>query len=166
MDFPIGKPSFKSTDPFRYPGLSSVDLLTSTDKTYDCAPIWMPIHHTNKELRLRHVEVGLPSFALHEASRLLSGPGPLCFVKHHHFLDRDIVVADIMISKVVNILDKAAYLALGCFLSDALTLSFVSRKCLSEHINKWAIAGQKDGVLIAMFIGTACRYIQPGQSFP
>jgi hypothetical protein len=46
-------------------------------------------------------------------SRLLTGPG---FVKHDNLLDGDIVIADVLITKVMNILYKATHLALRYFL--------------------------------------------------
>ena len=125
----------------------------------------MAIHNADEELRLRHIEVRLTSFALHEGGGLLPIPGALSFVKHDYFLDRDIVIADVLISKVMDVLNKAAHLALRCLLGDSFALYFVASKGLSEHVNEWPVTGKKDGMFITMFVRASCRDIQPSQSF-
>src|SRR5579864_7350223 len=105
MNFPTWKPNFESIDPFGDAGFAGVDLLTSAYKANDRAPIRMPIHNTNEEFWLGHIEVVLSSLALHEASRLFTRPGALSFVKHNNFLKRNSVIADVVISKVMDILD-------------------------------------------------------------
>ena len=42
----------------RSPGFSGVDLLATTNQTDDGAPVGVPIHYADEELRLRHIEVG------------------------------------------------------------------------------------------------------------
>jgi len=110
----------------------------------------MPIHHADQELWLGHIEVGLSPFALHEASRLVPGPSALSFVKHNNFLVRDGIVADVVVSEVMNILDKTADFALSYPFRDALTRRFVACEGFSKDIDKRAIAGQKNGVLITV----------------
>jgi hypothetical protein len=119
----------------------------------------MPIHHANQELRLRHIKVGLPSFALHETCRLLAGPSPLRFVEHDDLLKRDIIVADILVSEMMNILNEAAHGSLSSLFRDTLASSFVASKSFSEHFNKRAVARQKNGMLIVMFLRAPSRDI-------
>jgi hypothetical protein len=104
---------FPSTNPFRYAGLSGVNLLPSADKAYEGTPVWMPIHYANEELWLRHVEVCLPPFALHKARCLRAGPGSLRLVEHDDLLNRNISVSDVMVPEMMNILDEVADSALG-----------------------------------------------------
>jgi hypothetical protein len=141
MNFPAGKPNFESIDPFGDAGLAGIDLLTSAHKANDRAPILMPIHYANEELWLGHIEVGLSSFALHEASRLFARPSALSLVKHNNFLKRNSVIANIVISEVMDILDKTANLALSRRFRDPFPRGLVTCKGLSKDINKRPIAG-------------------------
>lgn len=124
--------------------------MTAADKAYDSAPLWMPIHHANQELQLRHVKVGLPSFALHEACRLITGPSPLRFVKHDDLLTGNIIVADIEVSEMMNILNEGVHPALSIPFRDALASSFVASKGFLKHFNERAVTRQKNGMLIVM----------------
>src|ERR1700722_12955633 len=105
-DLPAGESSVKSTHPFRHAGLSGVDFLSATDQADNHTPPFVAIHNTDEELRLRHIEVGLPSLSLHERSGLLASPGTLRLVKYDDFLDRNIVVADVLISEMMDVLDE------------------------------------------------------------
>src|SRR5882757_2054693 len=111
--FPTRETILQSANPFGHAGLSGVDLLPPANKAYDGTPVWMPIHYADEELWLRHVEVGPPSFTLHEARCLLAGPGPLRFVEHDDLLNRDITVSRVSVPEMMDILDEAAHLALG-----------------------------------------------------
>ena len=66
MDFSAGKLRFESADPFGDTSLPRVNLLATTDQADNRAPIRMAIHHTDKKLRLLHIEVKVPAFPPHE----------------------------------------------------------------------------------------------------
>jgi len=121
----------------------------------------MPIHYADQELWLGHVEVVLPSFALHEASRLFARPSALRFVKHNNLLKRNGVIAHVVISEVVNILDKATHFALSRLFRDAFAPRFVACEGLPQDINKWAVARKKNSVLIEMLDRAPRSDIQP-----
>jgi len=97
------------------------------------------------------------SFPLHEVRSLLSGPGSLSLIEYHDLLYGYVLVADILISKVMDILDKAAHLTLSHRLLDSLSANFVASKRLTKHVNERAVAGQEDGIFIAVFVRASRR---------
>jgi len=71
---------------------------------------------------------------------LLPCPCALCFVEDDDLLDRDIVVADVLISEMVNILDEASHFPLSILLRNALAIHFVTSKRLAQDVDEWPIA--------------------------
>jgi hypothetical protein len=51
-NLPTRESNFKGCDPFGYAGLPGIDLLPTTHKAYHSAPVWMSIHHADKEFWL------------------------------------------------------------------------------------------------------------------
>src|SRR5579872_384417 len=163
MNIPLRKSDFESVDPFGHAGFAGVDFLAAAHKADDGTPIRMAIHYGDEKFWLGHIEVVLSSFALHEASRLLTRPGTLSFIKHNNFLKRDREVADVLISEVMDVLDKTAYLALRCLFRDVFACGLVTCKGFSKDVNKWPVARQENGVLVEMLNRAPRCNVQPGE---
>ncbi len=123
----------------------------------------MPVHDADQELRLRHIEIGLPPFSLHEASSLLACPCSLSFVEHNNFLNWNTHVPDVFIAEVMDVLDEAAYLALGRPFRDSLAPGFVSCQSFPQNVHQWTIARKKNRVLVHILKGTPSRDVETRQ---
>ena len=110
-------------EPFLLPRFASVDFLPTADQAHDNTPSAMPIHHGHQELRFGHIEIAMSSLFSHEAGGMFLAPRPLGLVEHNYALSRSHSCAYIVVTEVVDVLDKHTGVTRGVFLAHALSSS-------------------------------------------
>jgi hypothetical protein len=132
----------------------------------------MPVHTRDQKLWLELREVRDVLLSAHEVRRALHVPSSLGLVKQHDvFRWRARRISQVLVAKVVHILDESLYLASRVPEPNpcsprALSLNLVSSQRFPKNTDQGTISGKEHAVEIARGITVLCCCVQPNQRLP
>ena len=117
----------------------------------------MWIHNRKQKLRLGHRKSDLPFLFLHELAGLIDIPSALSLIKNNNLLDRSSIGHEVIVTEVMNVLNKRTGLLEFVYTFGSSSTIDVSGavkgidgKGFAQYIHQRAVSTEKDRVFIIM----------------